>query len=92
LIFAFLEAKTSKECVHPVNFSIKDWKSFVSKYWNKENSRLPKLDGDSAKRRWNDNLKKRYKAWKTLTSKSGVAVELDDITDAAWQEMVNAHP
>ncbi len=49
LIFAFLEAKTSKECVDPVNFSIKDWKSFVSKYWNKENSRLPKLDGDSTK-------------------------------------------
>jgi hypothetical protein len=91
LIMAFIDAKEQK-LVDPNSLAVDNWDLFVDQYWNK-NKGLPHLDGKAVKARWNDKLKKRHKAWRTVCNWSGVGGDgVGALSEQAWKEMIEAHP
>ena len=91
LILKFKEA-IDRKMVDPNSQTMNSWDDFVNQLWN-NSSGLPTLEASSAKARWNDVLKKRYKAWRLVCEWSGAGGDgISELTEQAWQEIEQKHP
>ena len=64
-----------------------------ARYYRKTRTPGPTLEASSAKARWNDVLKKRYKAWRLVCEWSGAGGDgISELTEQAWQEIEQKHP